>query len=192
MANLCCNSVYLLGKPATLKTIRDTIKDLIDSSERHQTTLEKLQERLDFVCEGWGITYDSGLDYFNDDEIEDGKLLIDVCTAWNSVPDYWKALCDKYSLQFSELVDVDGEIFVENDCEKRYFPNEYRLEIWEENDYEFEDDEFESEELLLSYLSTKSCEVHSLEEWMQIFDDEEIGSIKEIERDGQQAVIKCA
>lgn len=193
MANLCFNSVYLLGEPKKLYKIEKVIKELMDESRNgHRTTLENVQKRLNFNCENWGRTYDSGLDHLDSSDIQNGKLFLEVCTAWSGVSDYWNALCNAFDIEYSCMSETDGDIYIENDCEKRYFPYEFRLDFWgDENNYGIDTgDEFDCKENLLKYLTEKSGKDYSYDEWCDILDDEEIGCIIEIERDGQQAIIK--
>lgn len=179
MANLCCNTVHLIGDKLALDRI-------MDAHNRIQTpvkTLEALQEQLQFECEGWGRSYDDGISSIEFDD--NGHLVIDCCTAWGSVDDYWIALSKFLGLEkWASWSELDSEIFVVNDDNGEIFPTQYMLEVWDETDYDLPDDrvEFKTEDELLAYLNEKIGTAKTLAEYEELIDDEGWGSIVTVER----------
>lgn len=181
MANLCCNTVHLIGDKSALDKVVAAYNQITTECK----TLEALQENLGFTCEGWGRSYDDGISFCDFDD-ETGHLIIDVCTAWGGVDDYWDALKKFLGLEkWASWSEVDSEIFVTNDPDFQIFPTQYILETWDENDYGIDEDriEFDSEEDALNYLNQKIGTQFSLDGYAELIDDEEWGSLITIERD---------
>lgn len=179
MANLCCNTVYLIGEKSKL----DKIVDAYNHINTPCKTLEALQENLQFTCENWGRSYDCGISSLDFDD--KNRLVIDCCTAWGSVDDYWNALANFLALDsWASWSELDSEIFVVNDNSGNIFPTQYILEIWEDNEYKISDErqEFNSEDEALTYLNDHIGKAATIEEYSDLIDDEGWGNLITVER----------
>lgn len=173
MANLCFNTIYLFGERKTLEEIQELSKKCIHD---RWGSFEEWQDKIGFECEGWGRSYDEGLAYveFNDDHLE-----VYGCTAWGSIDDYWDALCAFKNLTWCGLSENDDDIWVTNDPDKKWFPYEYDVQIWEANDYfEEPEDGMMTRAQLEKYLNGMS-----ISDAMEFFEEKEFGCIKEIIRE---------
>lgn len=185
MANLCDNTVILLGNPRELKKVRTAVDKIWQDNGGHKTgRLSALQKIIGFDCEGWGRTYDVGLYNYEDDNIEKGELTLNVVTAWGSVDDFWNALSKNLGLQWCSYSSTDEECFITNDVEGIYFQSRYVLDPYDDDfDGKIEYEVFNSKDSLVEYMDKKTGIKNTFDEWMDYFD----GQLKEILVDGSQA-----
>lgn len=190
MANLCTNSIALIGKPENLNHLVDIIKQVANTQE--YVTPEAIQEFLGFTKEGWGRSYDNalgkGLSGVNTERINDGVLFLDCTTAWGAIDEYWAELCLWLNLKgFASFSETDDDLWTTNDPEGIWFPEKYLYDDYGEleaiADYEY----FNCEEDVATHLNKASGENKTFDEWVEYLEDNECyGIIKTIEKGGSQ------
>lgn len=198
MANLCFNSTTLVGDVNTLRTIADIVSSVIKDAEekivKPEYTYEELQKRLGFECDEWGRSYDEGLYNVNVDNLDNGYIILNGITAWGSIPEYWDSLCEKFNLQYVDLVELDEAIAVINDPEHLFVNYDYVLELDTQEGLEF----FNSDEDALYFTEKEFSElVSNIEEFdnllevtvgdFNIFlDENDFGRLVIVDRFGEQ------
>ena len=186
MANLCFNSVYLVGEPAVLEKVAEVFK-------KHEGIqgLEEVQKELGFEAEGWGRSYDEGLDLVDNSNVNNGVLFLTCITAWSAPESYWDALCDKFDLKYTYMAELDGEIWTHNDPDGLWFPSPVILDLEEDfKGIEACNIPFCSEKDLLEYVneSLDQNEPPYLSVWSFEHDliEAEIGRVIPADKDGKQ------
>ena len=198
MANLCFNSTTLVGDVNTLRTIADIVSSVIKDAEEKivepEYTYEELQKRLDFECDGWGRSYDEGLYNVNVDNLDNGYIILNGITAWGSIPEYWDSLCEKFNLQYVDLVELDEGIAVINDPEHLFVNYDYVLELDTQEGLEF----FNSDEDALYFTEKEFSELVSniedfdnllevtVEDFNIFLEDNDFGRLVIVDRFGEQ------
>ena len=198
MANLCFNSTTLVGDVNTLRTIADIVSSVIKDAEEKivepEYTYEELQKRLDFECDGWGRSYYEGLYNVNVDNLDNGYIILNGITAWGSIPEYWDSLCEKFNLQYVDLVELDEGIAVINDPEHLFVNYDYVLELDTQEGLEF----FNSDEDALYFTEKEFSELVSniedfdnllevtVEDFNIFLEDNDFGRLVIVDRFGEQ------
>lgn len=194
MANLCFNSIYLKGDKDTLNYLA---KVFIEAKKDTYLGFEKAQEILGFEEDDWGKSYDVGLDFVDDSQVNTmGILFLTGVTAWSAIPKYFKSLCEKYDLEYVLLEELDSNICVYNDPESQWFPDNYILDLWD--DFTTEDGEileagyheFKTESDLLHFVNTslKLNNKSYSSAWSLEIDilDADVGNLITVDREGFQ------
>lgn len=191
MANMCFNKVYLVGDPEAVSLIADTITKLTDINPdgNPTTTFEALQDALDFECDNWGESYQSGITGMDVSRLEEGILFLEGATSWSSIPLYWEALCEKYDLQCVERTDINGKIVIDGDPEKKWFSEYAILEVWEEHDRfgltkQNNYIEFSSYKELQKFVDERAF--GSIDDLSDFLIEEDIGELVVVDRYGEQ------
>lgn len=180
MANLCFNKVFLIGDNDKLQKIVDAY----NSIHTKYKTLETIQEILQLDCSDWGRSYDDGVSLV--EIIKDRTLVIECTTAWSSVDAYWDALKEHLGLDtWASYSELDSEVWVTNDPDKIYFPDEYLLDVYDSSPYDFDDDRyfFKSQKDFVAFMNGKTKENHKFKYYENLInEDSEWGILVTIER----------
>lgn len=196
MANLCLNSVVLIGSPDRLRGFMETVDKVASCHE--YVTPEAIQKEIGFCLKGWGRSCDCAMgnsDDFDVSKIEKGILRFECTTAWDSISSYWDALTEALGLDgWATMSDADGEYWVANDPYGVWFPSNYLFDSGGEGEiaeagleYEF----YNTKEEVVSALNNALGLEMSFDDWVEYLEEEcegESGAIKIINRCGEQVL----
>ena len=188
MANLCSNTVVLVGSPEKLTTLKDIITEL-DAGGKYVLP-EGICEKLGIDISKDGHSYDTGMGKTDDMEfatIPEGYFRFDCCTAWGACRSIWDKVCRGMELNgYALFSEADGDYWVVNDPIRFWFPQQYVFDSYGEGTFaELETEYYNSKEDLCAALNKIAREEKSFEEWQEYLEDnDDEGAIKIIERDG--------
>lgn len=191
MANLCANSVTLVGNPERLEMLVEIIKNIGKTCD--YISPEDICKKLGIEDDKWGLSYDTAMGSLQNmkfDTISDGYLDFYCSSAWGDIRGAWEAICETCGLDgYTTLSDVDGEYWTVNDPEGIWFPDKYVFDSYGEGTFsDLEMEFYKSKEDLASALNKIADEDRSFEEWVEYMEDNagEEGGIYEIAREGEQ------
>jgi hypothetical protein len=178
MANICDNTIVFKGRPEVLKKLYNAI---IQSANENLTFTETA-ELLGIVLPE--ETYVRG-EFVNYEDYDGGEIMkVYADTAWSPTYEYWDNLCEALGISYAALSEESGmEIYnIHNDPDKKFFPEKYVLDIWDDNEAELKTDYcyFETDEEVVSYLNkncSESSKKDTLLQWINYLNEAKWGSI---------------
>ena len=190
MANLCYNSVFLVGDPSKIQEIEKIFEE-----NQGKTGLEAVAKKLG-VEMGRSASYDEGLGFVKMEPLRStdrAAMFFSCVTAWTHPEDFLKNICEKYDLEYVCMAEPDGDLYIENDPEKQWFKDSFILDLQDDfKGIEACQLTFETSEALLNYVNKEmnpdEPAYTSLWSFEHDMIEAEIGNICEVERYGNQVV----
>lgn len=188
MANLCSNTVVLVGSPEKLTILKDIITEL--GAGGKYILPEGICEKLGINNSKEGHSCDTAMGKLDDIDfstIPEGYLRFYCCTAWGDNRGTWDMICEEMDLDgYALSSEADGDYWIVNDPDGIWFPENYVFDSYGEGAFaELETSYYNSKEDLCEALNKIAGEEKSFEEWQEYLEDndDEEGVIKIIERE---------
>lgn len=182
MANICCNSMKIIGDKKRLMELKESLDKCLENgicSFRKVAEVLKVEIPDEVYCRG-EISYV--------DEVVDNILTMQTETAWRPMDEYWDIVTEKLELKYVSLSEECGVgvYVIHNDPEGQCFPENYVIDIWEayqdlSSDYYY----FETEKEICEFMQEKISdqEFKSFEDVSMYFDDIDFGTVHQYIRD---------
>lgn len=183
MANICNNIIVLEGSIPGRKRISEALHALQPSVRL--VTLTEFAEKLGAPC-GTGVLNLLKRGEITDFIESDDDIIIYSDTAWNPTVGYWKFICSELNLSYSlKAEEPNCRVFqIYNDPNESRFPENWYLDVWDDNEFDLPIDTryFSKAENVLSYLNNGADEKHTIDEWIEIFNEEGFAILGQFER----------
>lgn len=187
MANICSNKIIFYGEREKVQALYDAVTAFYNPRQTNTlynfALLLGMEEKDIPSCRG-DFSYIEEIEFTSEDEVQ---FFVDVETAWSPVNEYWACICNYFGINYAASSEECGHgIFViHNDPDGQFFPENYSIDIWDNNEYGIKSDVyfFKTAEEVMEFLNEEAEETFSYEEWKEIFEEEDFGAIREWERD---------
>jgi len=187
MANICCNNITFYGDVIGLKAFEKAVKTVGDDGGK--ITPEEICRYLKIeIPPSCGNSYDDAMGYARDmnfDTINEGYVRFTCESAWGDINEMWDVMSEHFGLNFACFSDVDGEYWVVNDPDKKWYTAEIVFDSYGDGPFaeSIEFEMYDNRDELVAALNEASGENKDYSEWFfAMMEDDELGALKEIER----------
>jgi hypothetical protein len=108
--------------------------------------------------------------FFNDCELYDNHVRVDMETAWSPLPEVWDLMAAKYDLSYVYISEECGmSIYINTDTEGRFFTTRYMINSFDVDYLELDSETMSKYGALLRDIGSDSAYYDSLEEVVDDF-----------------------
>lgn len=175
------NSIILYGDNTKIKAMKKILEGFVSifQSSKRELQLERLAKVLGMDVSG--IAHGGYIEEIGDIEGDGTMVRLNVETCWQPLDEFWDLFCRNHDLKYASLTDGPDCHWIHGDLEETFFPENYKLDVYEDNAYGLKNDVyyFETKEELQEWLDAHATQPTTPE----FFSDCDFAELIKFERD---------